>query len=128
VVTRDFDAPAAQRKLFPRVEKTLVPTGTPAGDAAILDTIRELHQRLLGARVTNESEDVQELYTLLRDVQRDGAASSEPRVLERPCAGDVELSTGAVLTGTTRDDAYVIRAWQAVVATLLMDPRFTLEK
>jgi hypothetical protein len=131
-VTRDFDAPVAQRKLFGRVEKTVVPSGVAATDAAILDTIRELHQRLLGARVTNDSADVQELYTLLREVQTEGAAAvtanTQPRTLERPCAGDVELSTGLPLTGTTRDDLYVIRAWQAVVASLLMDPRFTLEK
>ncbi len=131
-VTRDFDLPAAQRKLFPRVEKTLVPTGVAATDTAVLETLRDLHQQLLGARVTLDSADVQELYTLLRDVRRDGAAAvtarTEPAALERPCANDVVLSTGLPATGTTRDDTYVLRAWQAVIATLLLDPRFTLEK
>jgi hypothetical protein len=131
-VTRDFDAPVAERKLFPRVEKTVVPTGVAATDAALVDTIRELHLRLLGVRVANESEEVQELYSLLREVQTEGAAAvvagTQPATLERPCSGDVDLATGLPLTGTTLDDLYVIRAWQAVVATLLMDPRFTLEK
>lgn len=126
-VTRDFDQPSAMRKLFPLVEKATVPT-----EAAALDTIRALHLRLLGARVTNDSADVQELYALFRDTQRDGAAAVTARTesanLGRPCASDVELSTGAPLTGTTTDPTYVIRAWQAVVATLLLDPRFTLEK
>lgn len=131
-VTRDFDLPAAQRKLFPLVERTFVPTGVAASDAAVLDTIRELHLRLLGERVANDSQDVQELYALLRDVQRDGAAAvtanTESGNLERPCASDVELSTGLPASGTTQDRQYVIRAWQAVVATMLLDPRFTLEK
>jgi len=112
--------------------RTLVPTGVRAKATAVLDTLRALHLELLGARVTNDSADVQELYTLLRDVQRDGAAAVTARTesanLERPCANDVELSTGASVTGTTTDATYVIRAWQAVVATLLLDPRFTLEK
>lgn len=128
-VTRDFDKPVAQRKLFARVEKTLVPTGVAATDAPILETLRELHQQLLGVRVTTDSVDVQELYTLLREVQMEGVTSGQSATLERPCAGDLELSTGQPIAGgTTRDDLYVIRAWQAVVATLLMDPRFTLEK
>jgi hypothetical protein len=131
-VTRDFDAPTAQRALFPLVEKTFVPTGMAGPDANVLETIRALHLQLLGARVTTGSADVQELYTLLRDVQRTGvaaiAAGTERAALERPCASDLELSTGQPRTGTTRDDAYVIRAWQAVIATLLLDPRFTLEK
>jgi hypothetical protein len=132
-VTRDFDKPVAQRKLFARVEKTLAPTGVAATDAPILETIRELHQQLLGVRVTTDSVDVQELYTLLREVQTEGAAAvtggSQSQTLERPCAGDIELSSGQPIAGgTTRDNLYVIRAWQAVVATLLMDPRFTLEK
>lgn len=131
-VTRDFDLPAAQRKLFPRAEKTLVPTGVAATDTAVLETLRDLHQQLLGARVTLDSADVQELYTLLRDVRRDGAAAvmarTEPAALERPCANDVVLSTGLPATGTTRDDAYVLRAWQAVIATLLLYRRFTLEE
>ncbi len=125
-VSRDFDLPAAQRRLFPNIEKT---TTT---DTAMLDTIRELHRRLLGVRVANDSEDVQELYTLFRDVQRDGvaaiAANTETAALQRPCANDVELSTGAVVAGTTQDSTYAVRAWQAVIATLLLDPRFTLEK
>lgn len=131
-VVRDFDLPAGQRRLFPLVEKTRAPQSATA-DGPILQTLVTLHARLLGVRTTADSADVQELYALLSDVQRTGAmavtARSESATLERPCTGDIDVATGrTVMGGTTRDDAYVIRAWQAVVAALLLDPRFTLEK
>ncbi len=130
----DFDRPASQRMLFGPLAKDQVPSGGASPDVGFLQTIQALHQRLLGVTVATDSPEVTELYALFVEVRAAGvaaiAAGKESATLERPCSGDVNLETGVTTPGSgiAQDPTYVIRAWQAVLATLLLDPRFTLER
>jgi hypothetical protein len=131
---RDFGRPSAERLLFGQLEKDQVPKDGALPDATFLQTIQALHQRLLGVAVAGDAPEVAELYSLFVDVRAAGlaamAAGKESATLDRPCSSDVNLETGVTTPGAgiTQDPTYVIRAWQAVLATLLLDPRFTLER
>ena len=130
-VTRDFDKPVANRKLFPHVAPSLVPNGNAASpeQAPIIDNIRYLHEMILGERLAANDPEILATYQLLVDAHNDGVAASVPAALERPCANDMNLATGEIVNGgTTEDPQYVIRAWQAVVAYMLMDYRFVFEQ
>lgn len=130
-VTRDFDKPAANRKLFPRVEASVVPSGnaTAPDQAPIIENIRYLHEQILGERLAANDPEILATYQLLVDAHNDGVSAKVPAPLERPCANDMNLATGEVVNGgTTQDPNYTIRAWQAVVAYMLMDYRFVFEQ
>lgn len=130
-VTRDFDKPVANRKLFPLVAPSLVPNGNAASpeQAPIIDNIRYLHEMILGERLEANDPEILATYQLLVDAHDDGVAAGAPPALERPCANDMNLATGEIVNGgTTEDPQYVIRAWQAVVAYMLMDYRFVFEQ
>jgi hypothetical protein len=130
-VTRDFDKPTASRLLFPHVDASLVPTGDASspGQAPIIENIRYLHETILGERLAANDPEILATYQLLVDAHNDGVAAKVPAPLERPCANDMNLATGELVNGgTTQDPNYVIRAWQAVVAYMLMDYRFVFEQ
>lgn len=130
-VTRDFDKPNQSRKLFPLVNPSLVPNGdaTSPEQAPIIANIRYLHETILGERLDANDPEVLATYQLLVDAHNDGVAANVPAPLERPCANDMNLSTGEIVNGgTTQDPNYVIRAWQAVIAYMLMDYRFVFEQ
>jgi hypothetical protein len=131
---RDFDRAAGDRRLFPKVAATLLPTGqiTAADQAPIVDNLRYLHQRLLGERLKADDPEIAASYALFTQLRQEGVArvqaGKETKALERPCASDIDVATGVVQkTGTTQDPTYVLRAWQGLVAYLLMDDRFVLE-
>ncbi len=130
---RDFDKAPASRLLFPDVEPSLLPTGTPAapGQEPILKTLQRLHARLLGERLQPTDEALLHSYALLTELQQQGAArivaGQESANLERPCSTDIDVATGQVSPGTTQDPTYMLRAWQGVLAHLLMDDQFVLE-
>jgi hypothetical protein len=133
-VTRDFERPAPARLLFSLVDKAQLPSGMPAQDSAILQTIQKVEERLLGTRAALSSPDITELYSLFLETRNAGAAAvtagTESAALERPCSSDLNLETGLTssVSGIVRDETYVVRAWQAVLAAVLLDPRFTLER
>ena len=131
--TRDFDRPATDRLLFPLVDVALVPTGHPhdADQAPILANLRHLHQRVLAERLGPDDPELLASYQLLTTLHADGLAriqaGKETKDLERPCAADIDVATGQVLAGTKTDPTYMRRAWQGLLAYLLMDDRFVLE-
>lgn len=130
-VTRDFDKPTADRKLFPHVNASLVPNGNANSpeQAPIIENIRYLHETILGERLAANDPEILATYQLLVDAHNDGVMAGVPASLERPCANDMNLATGEIVNGgTTEDPDYVIRAWQAVVAYMLMDYRFVFEQ
>ncbi len=130
-VTRDFDKPAASRKLFPHVESSLVPSGDASSpeQAPIIENIRYLHEMILGERLAANDPEILATYQLLVDAHNDGVQANVPAPLERPCANDMNLATGEIINGgTTQDPNYVIRSWQAVIAYMLMDYRFVFEQ
>ncbi|MBL9037301.1 MAG: hypothetical protein JNG84_02190 [Archangium sp.] len=130
--SRDFDTPVAQRRLFPNVEKTLVPSGNPdaVDQQPILQNIAHLHERLLGETLALDDAEVRATYALLTSARTDGLAAISGGMatarLSRPCANDVDVRTGTLRSpaGTVNDAAFVVRAWQAVITSLLMDSRF----
>ena len=131
--TRDFDRKPAERLLFPLVEPALLPSGNPgaADQAPILENLRFLHRHLLGERLAATDPEILATYKLFQQLLSDGQkriqAGTEAKALDRPCASDIDVATGQVLPGTTLDPTYVLRAWQGVLAYLLMDDRFVLE-
>lgn len=130
-VARDFDKPMGNRLLFPKVGSALVPNGnaTSPEQAPIIENIRYLHEMILGERLAANDPEILATYQLLVDAHNDGVAAGISAALERPCANDMNLATGEIVNGgTTQDPEYVIRAWQAVVAYMLMDYRFVFEQ
>jgi hypothetical protein len=126
--TRDFDKPTASRLLFPKVEKSAIVSGDPtaADQAAIVQNIQYLHERFLGERLSADDPEIVATYQLLKGAKDDHAGA--PAALDRPCSDDIDLGTGAAVAGgTTTDPTYMVRAWQAVIAYLLMDYRFVFE-
>lgn len=132
---RDFDLPAAQRRLFPLVEKTALPSGNAAAadQAAILANLQYLHARFWGERYAVDAPEIVASYQLLSQARADGkaaiAAGQATAALNRPCANDVDLVTGQarVPAGTVNDPEFVVRGWQTVIAYLLMDYKFMME-
>lgn len=129
--SRDFDEPVASRLLFPHVDATVVPSGnaSAADQQPILRNLQHLHERLLGERLALDSPELLATYQLLSQARTDFASSGAGMRLARPCANDVDVQTGAarVPAGTVNDPQFVVRAWQTVIAYLLMDYRFIME-
>ena len=130
--SRDFDKPVASRLLFPHVQAALVPSGnaTAADQQPILRNLQHLHERLLGERLALDSPELLATYTLLSQARTDFTSSGAGMRLARPCANDVDVVTGQAVTpaGTVNDPQFVVRAWQTVIAYLLMDYRFITEQ
>lgn len=131
--SRDFDKKPAERLLFPLVELSSEPSGQPKAtdQAAILENLRHLHRWLLAERLAADDPEILATYALLTKLQSEGLtrvkAGKESANLERPCANTVDVRTGVATAGTSKDPTYVLRAWQGVLAYLLMDDRFVLE-
>lgn len=131
--TRDFDQKAGNRLLFPFVEPSLLPTGDAQApdQAPLLHNLMYLHQRILAERLTAADPEILASYHLFWQLRQEGlariAAGKESKALDRPCSSDIDVATGQVHPGTKQDPTYVLRAWQGVLAYLLMDDRFVLE-
>lgn len=133
----DFALDRKDRRLFPLVDRDLAPSGDPRapGQRPILDDLRHLHARLWGETVAADDPEILESYRLLADLQKDGAAAvaagREGRELLPECAAKIDRTTGAPLPANrqiTADPSYTVRAWQGLVAYLLMDHRFLSEE
>ncbi len=108
----DFDKPAANRLLFPAVSLTDTPS-TAQGQAAIVEGIRYLHKVLWKEDVAATDPEVQRTLKLFNGVWGDRAAAPARAV-------DCTYNTG-------NDPAYTGRAWAAVIAYMLRDPKFLFE-
>jgi hypothetical protein len=133
-VAVDFAAERSRRRLFPHVERTTEISGDPAqpGQADILRNLRHLHERFLGERLSDDSPELRISYDLLAAAAREGqqamAAGMTPRTLTDRCRGARHYATGDPISGGSADDPrYIVRAWQAVIAYLLMDYGFLFE-
>ncbi len=133
---RDFTLPPEERILFPLVETGYEPedqNGFPIPDAelAIKENIRHLFERILDQRVSLEDEELLAAYDLFRDTWRAGrdniAAQTESADLPGSCRVENDYFTREPLPDEVRlrrDPTYTIRAWNAVLAYLLVDARF----
>ena len=108
----DFDKPVASRLLFPSVTLADTPDAT-AGRDAIVANIRHLHKALWKEDVPATDEEVQRTLKLFTDVWGDRATAPAKPV---NCA----YNNG-------NDAAYTGRAWSAVIAYMIGDPKFLYE-
>lgn len=115
-VDADFALAKASRTLFPLVDKTDLPGG--ANDALIKTNLVHLHTRLFGDELTVDHPDILRAYQLLVDARTTLAASGASSALASACK-----SGGS----NTADANYMMRSWQAVLAYMVMDPKFILE-
>jgi len=131
-VTRDFYLPIENRKLFPYVTKNL----EPITEGSILDikkNIQHLHKQVLGEELALDDPEFEATYNLFLETYREGkervAAEDEARALLNECRMYYDKE-GERLSGVDEivyDDAYVIRAWSAVMVYLLSDFNFVYE-
>ncbi len=121
-VAKDFRRPAAERKLFPGIEPTVVP-GTVDNDKKLREAMAHLHAKILGRADDANSDEVKRTFKLFAAVVKDAAdakASKEDTYFCRPGNKD---APGAKVD----DPTYTIRAWRAVVTYLLRRNEFLYE-
>lgn len=122
-VAKDFRRPAAERKLFPGIEPTVLPGKSDEDDKMIREAIVHLHQKVLGRSDDVDSDEVKRTFKLFAAVVKDAAeakASKEETYFCRPGNKDAPGSK-------VDDPSYTIRAWRAVVTYLLRRNEFLYE-
>jgi hypothetical protein len=105
---RDFARPAADRKLFPRIEPNVVPGASAEGDAAIRKAIVHLHERILGRADATDSAEVTRTFKLFAGIVADAKAAKGIEKQESYTARQGVAKPPA-------DANYTIRAWRGVV-------------
>jgi hypothetical protein len=130
-VPYDFSKPANQRVLFPNIDRS-----TPLSDASdqVRDTVRHLHDRLLGEGLAGSDQEVAATMVVLMEAYslgREGLANGVvPEQLAAPCRLNNDRLTGDSLPQERRinqDTEYTVRAWMAAVSYLLSDYRYLYE-
>lgn len=121
-VAADFTLPAAERRLFPAIEPTVVPGADAKSDEQIKRAIIHLHDLILGRDDTIEDAEVQRTFELFAGIIRD--AKSQERFDPRET-----YACQAVREKTPRDPdpEYTLRAWRGVVTYLLRQIEFLYE-
>jgi hypothetical protein len=108
----DLDKPAGNRLLFPQVAMADTPA-TTAGMTAITANVRHLHKWLWKEDVPETDAEVQRTLKLFADTWADRASAPA-----RPVN---------CVYNNTNDANYTGRAWAAVLAYMLGDPKFLYE-
>jgi hypothetical protein len=108
----DFNKPVAERLLFPAVALTDLPN-TATGLDAITQNVRHLHKALWKDDVPATDAEVQRTVKLFTDIWNDRATAPA-----RPVNCSYNNGNDANYTG---------RAWAAVLAYMLGDPKFLYE-
>lgn len=130
----DFTKPADKRRFFPLVDPTIVPESAgnevPASVSLIKENIAYLHHLLLGENLKEDDAEVQRTYKLYLDTWHELNDTQVQDDLPYWCSGRWDPSTGNDLPEEVRiyeDPTHSIRAWQAVMAYLMMDYKFIYE-
>jgi hypothetical protein len=108
----DFDKPVASRLLFPNVTLADTPA-TAAGRDAIVANVRHLHKWLWKEDAAPTDPEVQRTVKLFEDIWADRATAPT-----RPTT---------CVYNNTNDPNYTGRAWAAVLAYMIGDPKFLYE-
>ncbi|RMF16807.1 MAG: hypothetical protein D6758_07295, partial [Gammaproteobacteria bacterium] len=139
---RDLLKPAAERLLFPRVEKDTVlydedGNFIQANATRVRQNIEHLVWHLWGEKPDAYPQDVDAIYDLFTRVVDTGRAAIEadPRnwslyYLDSDCRVTRDPVTNEALPDDQkieRDDGVVLRAWQAVLVYMLADFKFLYE-
>ncbi|MCS7101543.1 MAG: hypothetical protein NZL99_07590 [Burkholderiaceae bacterium] len=112
ITQADFNRPPAQRLLFPNVTLNDTPA-TAAGREAIVNNVRHLHRWLWKEDAPATDPEVQRTVKLFEDVWNDRATAPARAV--------------ACAYNNGNDPNYTGRAWAAVIAYMLGDPKFLYE-
>ncbi len=134
-VSQDFTKPREQRLLFPYVEPEFQPETSygflvPDAVEAIEMNIRHLHRLILGSEP--DEEERTRSYRLFYETYKEGVEllkdPSVTTLLISSCQSQGARGTDRQLLpghrDITRDPAYIIRAWRAVISYLLSDWAF----
>lgn len=118
---KDFARPAAERRLFPNIEPSVIPYGSIEGDEDIRRAIVYLHERILGRADAPDSKEVDRTFDLLAGIVADAhmQKSFEKRETYH-CRRDLPEAV-------VQDPNYTIRAWRGVVTYLLRRQEFLYE-
>lgn len=108
----------------------------PAAEAAIKETIVQLHEHILGEHLAVNDEEVARTYALFLETWREGKEKLEEGFETSgigsglTCAAVRDPWTGNEYPAdqqVTEDDKYIIRAWMAVATYLISDQKFLYE-
>jgi hypothetical protein len=119
-VTADFALEPAKRRLFPHVEKDVVPGSDPTADAKILKAIVHLHEYLLDSRENIDHPEVERTFQLFATVVAE--AKKRKGIDKRDT-----YHCGRIDGKRVDDQHYTLRGWRAVVTYLLRQPEFLYE-
>ncbi len=118
-VLRDFALKPAERRLFPRIEPSVLP-GTPETDAEIRKAIVHLHDLVLGRHDADDAKEVSRTFELFAGVIADAK-------LQKGIENRENYHCRSNVPDAPNDPHYTIRAWRAVVTYLLRRPEFLYE-
>ena len=119
-VVADFALAPDKRRLFPRVEKNMVPSVIPVTDLKIRKGIVHLHSHLLDRRVSVDDPEVERTFKLFASVIKEAK--------ERKGIDKRETYHCGRIDGKQVDDPhYTLRSWRAVVTYLLRHQEFLYE-
>ncbi len=119
-VALDFTTPLSQRRLFPNIEPTVLPGGTPEDEAQIRAAIVHLHQYLLGREHPSDHPEVDRTYELFAGIISDAKSA---KGIDKRGSYSCERIDGKRLD----DPHYTLRAWRGVVTYLLRQHDFLYE-
>ena len=121
IANNDFSLPASQRKLFPTVELTTLPT---TNSAAIVSNIQHLHRQMLGEDLSSTDAEIQPTYNLFVDVwearQNAGKVAAVSNTDELCILENID-------NPITTDPNQTLRSWAVVVNYLMRDYKFIYE-
>jgi hypothetical protein len=124
-VARDFARPAAQRRLFPGIEPTVMPGASAEGDQTIRKAIVHLHETILGRYDAVDSAEVERTFQLFAGMVKD---ASEQKGLDKQEIYSCRPASKKDAPGAAvADPHYTIRAWRGVVTYLLRRSEFLYE-
>ncbi len=119
-VAKDFDKPAAQRRLFPEIEIDVLPDGSAENERRIRAAIVYLHALILGQEHDLNHPEVNRTYDLFVGILREAKIRKYDPREQYSCQAEPGKKT-------TMDPYYTIRAWRAVVTYLLRQDDFLYE-
>ena len=119
-VSPDFALKPSERRLFPKVEKDVVPGSNPANDLKIRKAIVHLRGYLLDRRDSIDQPEVERTFKLFSAVVAEAAKRKGIDKRETYHCGRIDGKLVA-------DPHYTLRAWRAVVTYLLRQPEFLYE-
>lgn len=126
-VAFDFAKPAAERRLFPGIEPSVVPgAGDEAANSAAEKQVRaaivHLHQHVLGREDLPDDPEVEQTYRLFTSILAEAKTRGRFEPIE-----SYYCKSSRQEGPRDADPNYTLRAWRGVVTYLLRQPEFLYE-